>query len=935
MGLVEDLREELARGEVLVVVGTGVSIQATGGAECAKWDGLIRDGIEHAVGTGQLTEAVAKTLRGRLKKNSVKDLLAVAQKVSEALGAPDGGEFRRWLRESVGNLELKDGSIIDAVHALGAPIATTNYDDLLTRGRGTEHVPWTDVPAAQEIHRGDRDNVVLHLHGCFDHPESVVLGVKSYSTILKSRGAQAIQQALAAHKSLLFIGCGEGLSDPNFGALLKWIGAAFGKTIYRNYRLCLTKEQKPPEGRLFYVPYGDDFKDLAPFLRDLAPRKASFALPNPGYCFGREREVEEVVTALLADRPQPLPILGGPGMGKTTIALTALHDARVAERFRERRWFVRCDGVNTRTELAAAIARTLGLAVTPNVEPDVLAVLTARPAALVLDNGETPLDADGAQVEELLSVLATINSLALAITIRGHRRPPGVPWRATTEPDALPEGPAIEAFVAASGKPHFADDPHLPRLLAVLDGVPLAITLMAHFAEMFNALEPVWSRWEKKRTAMLREGDTRLTNLRVSYELSIGVLSAAARRLLSVLATLPDGVAHRDLEGIFAGPDDSADELRRRALVFEEGQRMRMRAPLREYVVAECAPDPDDGQRVVAYYLALAARQGQKVGAAGGVDAVARLAPEVANVEAMLERSRSVSAYDLVITLGGWERLMRFTGLGSTRPIERIVSSGVDANRSHPVLQASVFLTLGNIALDRWNHDEARARYQQALMLFRQVEEVVSEAYCIRGLGDIALLRSDYDEARRLFEQALRLLQEEADVHATANCIQRLGDVALKCSDNETARVRYEESLPLYRQVSDMQGEANVIWSLGDLARVRSDHKTARACYEEALPLYRQVGDLLGEANCSLCIGMLAKALGTRDEAEFHYRAALRLYERIGNRYSIGLAHLRLAEVVADAGARTAHVGAAREAWQSIKRDDLIAKYLHNEFEVG
>lgn len=500
--LVEDLRGELARGEVLVVVGTGVSIQATGGAECAKWDGLIRNGIAHAVGTNLLTEDAAQKLRNRLKKNTVRGLLAVAETVSKALGAPDGGEFRRWLRESVGKLELKDHSVIDAIHALGAPIATTNYDDLLTRDRGMDHVPWTDVPAAQEILR-DHRRAVLHLHGCFDHPESVVLGVKSYAKVLKSRGAQAIQQALAANKSFLFIGCGEGLADPNFGALLKWIEEAFGKAIFRHYRLCRKSEAKPPEGRLFGVPYGDDFKDLTPFLRSLAPRKPTFVLPPAGYCFGREREVEEVVTALLADDPRPLPILGGPGMGKTTIALTALHDERVEERFRERRWFVRCDGVSTRTELAAAIARTLGLPVTPNVEPDLLAALAARPAALVLDNGETPLDADGAQVEELLSVLAMIDSLALVVTIRGHKRLPGVPWRATTEPDLLAEGPAIEAFVAASGKPQFASDALLPRLLATLDGVPLAITLMAHFAEMFDTLEPVWSRWEKKRTAML------------------------------------------------------------------------------------------------------------------------------------------------------------------------------------------------------------------------------------------------------------------------------------------------------------------------------------------------------------------------------------------------------------------------------------------------
>src|SRR5215213_4811496 len=151
--LVEDLRVDLALGEVLVVVGTGVSIQATGNADCARWDGLILNGIEHAVQTNLLSESAATRLRNRLNKKTTKDFLAVAQAVSKALGAPDGGEFRRWLAETVGSLEVKARTLIDAIHALGAPIATTNYDDLLTRGRGIEHVPWTDVAAAQEILR--------------------------------------------------------------------------------------------------------------------------------------------------------------------------------------------------------------------------------------------------------------------------------------------------------------------------------------------------------------------------------------------------------------------------------------------------------------------------------------------------------------------------------------------------------------------------------------------------------------------------------------------------------------------------------------------------------------------------------------------------------------------------------------------------------------
>jgi tetratricopeptide (TPR) repeat protein len=931
--LLNDLREDLSAGRVLVIAGTGISIQATGGAPAARWDGLIRSGIEHCVGIKRLTEAAAQPLREQLAAENVEARLTVAENVSEILGAPRGGEFRRWLGESMGRLELKDRAIVDAVHGLGAPIATTNYDDLLTRGRGIAHVPWTEGAAAHELVRGDRE-AVLHLHGCFDHPESVILGVRSYQKLLDSRGAQAIQQALVAHRTLLFIGCGDGLSDPNFGALLEWSAAAFGGSIYRHYCLCLAGERdalqkrRPADDRLFYVEYGSRYEDLVPFLRDLAPHKTLVTLPNPGYCFGREREVEEVVAALLADNPQPLPILGGPGMGKTTIALKALHDRRVAERFRERRWFVRCDGVKTRAELAAAIAGALNLPTTPNVEQAVLAALAAASGALVLDNGETPLDADGGQVEELLSILATLPSLALVVTIRGHKRPAGVPWGATTEPERLTDSAAAEAFVAASGKPHFAHDPDLPRLLVVLDGVPLAVTLMAHFAEMFDTLEPVWSRWEKKRTAVYKDGEARdrLKNLAVSYELSVDVLGDAARRLLSVLAMLPDGVALRDLEGVFADPDDAADELRRRALVFEEGQRVRMRAPLREYVAVAHPPDTDDERRVVDHYLGLAASEGEKLGRAGGAEAVARLAPEVANVEAMLGKGGRVLDDVLVRAVYGWAGLMRFTGLGSTGPIEQIAANAITDARTN--VAARSFKSLGDIALRRSDHETARRWYEEAQPLYRQLGHVQGEANCIRSLGNIALRRSDHETARGRYEEALPLYRQVGDVQGEANCIKRLGNIALERSDHETAQRRYEEALPLYRQVGAVLGEANCIKSLGDIALRRSDPETARRRYEEALPLYRQVGTVLGEANCIQGFGDISVAEGARDEAESKYREALALYERIGEPYSVGGAHLRLARLATEDASRTAHVTAAREAWLSVGREDLVEKWL-------
>jgi tetratricopeptide (TPR) repeat protein len=942
--LLDDLIEDLTKGTALLVAGTGVSIQASGGQPCASWDGLILDGIEHCVQTNLLEPDEAELLRGQLKAKDVGKMIEVAERISETLGAPGGGEFRRWLQESVGALDLRHREIIDAIHDLGVPIGTTNYDDFLTRGRGIDAVSWTDGPHAHEIIRGDRQGV-LHFHGHYDEPQSVVLGVRSYQKLLDSRGAQAIQQAVVANRTLLFVGCGDGLTDPNFAALLMWSAQLFGGDIYRHYCLCRTSELKTlqkrfsSDKRLFFIEYGKDYADLVPFLRDTlgaavkSRRPGHFAaLPPAGYCIGREREIEEVVSALLEDHPRPLPLLGGPGMGKTTIALAALHDKRVATRFDARRWFVRCDGVKNRAELAAAIATTLGLPITAAVEEAVMLSLAGGPGVLVVDNAETPLDADESDVEKLLASIAAIESLALIVTIRGQKRPRGVPWRTSLEAARLTESAAREVFLAVAGKSKFAEDPHLDRLLGALDGVAIAITLMARYSEVFDSLESVWSEWNKKRTAMLRDGEshTRETDITVSYELSIGVLSGAGRRLLTVLAMLPNGVALIDLETVFAGSEEPARELRRRSLAFEEGKRIRMLAPLREYVAAAYPPSPSDAQPAIDHYLGLAMNQGAKVGTAQGAEAVARLTPEVANVERMLAQSAVTTlAASVAKAVPGWAELMRFTGLGSMSLIEEIATRTLEAGMTMEA--AACMRSLGEIALRRWDRETARKWFESALPLFQQVGGLSGKADCIRGLGDIASGRSERDTAKKRYEEALPLYQRVGSLIGEANCITGLGDLALASSQRESARRRYEQALPLYEKGGSLLGEANCIHRLGDIALECSDHEAARKRYEEALPRYRKIGSLLGEANCIQSLGDIALKAGSRDEAEGRYLKALALYERLPAPYSIGIARRRLARLASVEAARRAHVSAARAAWRSIGRDDLIEK-LDAEF---
>jgi hypothetical protein len=320
--------------------------------------------------------------------------------------------------------------------------------------------------------------------------------------------------------------------------------------------------------------------------------------PRPARIFGRDQLVEDLVTTLLLDAPPPVAVLGGPGFGKSALCLAALHDQRVATRFGARRWFIRCDAANTAEDVLKEIALVLGLDVGPSLEQRILAALSEAFGVLVIDNAETPWWAAPLPTEELLSQLSGVSGLALIVAIRSQQRPYGPAWR---EPSLsvtpLNSADSRKVFLAIAGERH-ATDRHLADLLGALDGIPLAIELLAHAAEAEPNLEGLWRRWQQERVALLRraDGSTRLVNAAVSFELSIAGprMTDEARQLLSVMAVLPDGIGYADLPAVMPHqPDRAAAILRQVGLAFDEADRLRALAPIREHVISSHPPSSE------------------------------------------------------------------------------------------------------------------------------------------------------------------------------------------------------------------------------------------------------------------------------------------------------------------------------------------------------
>lgn len=284
--MIEDLRAAIADKQAVVFVGTGISLAASGSA-VAGWKGFLRNGVDRVAELrgSSLPPGWVQRQKDALEDGDLDELLGVAEGVSRKLGAPAGGEFRKWLRDTIGSLTCAHPEIPRALDLLGVPLVTTNYDDILESVCRRRAINWRQENQVARFAQNEPQPSVLHLHGHWEDSESIILGVRSYEAIQAHPLTQHTLRSLLLTRTVIFVGYGAGLSDPNFEPLRKWSSSALRGTEHRHYRLCLRQEAQEiaaehEEERIVPLVYGETYSELAAFLAGLARPSSPVQSPN-------------------------------------------------------------------------------------------------------------------------------------------------------------------------------------------------------------------------------------------------------------------------------------------------------------------------------------------------------------------------------------------------------------------------------------------------------------------------------------------------------------------------------------------------------------------------------------------------------------------------------------------------------------------------------
>ena len=287
-------------------------------------------------------------------------------------------------------------------------------------------------------------------------------------------------------------------------------------------------------------------------------------------------------------------------------------------------------------------------------------------------------------------------------------------WRDALQATPLSGDDPRRLFLAIAGASH-ENDAHLSRLLAALDGMPLAIELLAHAAEAEPDLQSVWRRWQTERSEMLKrgKGDQRLLSLAVSLELSIAGprMSDPARRLLALLGLLPNGIARGDVNTLLPGCGHAAvATLRHAALAFDEAGRIRCLAPIREYIAASYPPSRADYMNLLDYQLSMHR--------------------DVDNILRRAQHSKSVDEMDLALA-----SVRRVTGNTVKAILHALPTVHAASNADS---EALLFLHLARMSRMLGKYDDAQDCANKALSLYRQMGNAHGEADSIKELDAIA-----------------------------------------------------------------------------------------------------------------------------------------------------------------------------------------------------
>jgi predicted ATPase/DNA-binding SARP family transcriptional activator len=654
---------------------------------------------------------------------------------------------------------------------------------------------------------------------------------------------------------------------------------------------------------------------------------------------GRAEELTQLESYLQTPSCRLVTITGMGGTGKSWLALQAAAAATAA--FADGVYFVPLVGVagsdqaghpgleDVQQRLIMAISGAIGLELAGSASPlkQLGDYLRSKQLLLLFDNFEHLL-AGASLAGELLQLAPQLKILVTSrerltllgewiLALEGLDYPPlpapepdwGRPepppaeerWRTPAGLEQLAAYSAVQLLSQRTRqiKPDFrltpANGPAIARLCQLVEGMPLAIELIAAQLNTFSPADLVAAITTNldHLSAAWANLPGRQRSLRVTFEYSWSRLKPAEQASLAGLSVFRSGFSLAAAQAVAGADWEQLLTLVNKSLVRPGlTYRFELHELLRQFAaekLAGLAGDEAVQARHSAYYLNFLQKQETTLYGPEPQQAITDLRPELENIRQAWTWAAAGRDDWLAPSLAGLARFYEISGfiregaLTFNRAIDLFQIPLAKEGRQDPDAPSRVALLGWLLAHEAHfcdligRFDRAVALAQQAITLAQQIPSSALEAYGLIVWGSSRAKQGKYNEARQVLEPALALARTAGAARLEVLCLLNLGRAQDMNSDV------LEQAGQLAHQLGDHWLECQILNELGGVAVSQSRWDQARRYWQQALQYTLALNNPYRAATLQNNLGDVYRQLGDFERAMI-YQEALLTCRRTGNR---------------------------------------------------
>jgi non-specific serine/threonine protein kinase len=482
--------------------------------------------------------------------------------------------------------------------------------------------------------------------------------------------------------------------------------------------------------------------------------------------------------------------------------------------------------------------------------------------------------------------------------------------------------PGVQLFLerAAQHAPDWDQDNTngaVVRLCRLLDGLPLAIELAAHWVGHYTPdeiAEAIQADLDFL-AARTRDVPDRHRSLRAVFDYAWRALNAAEQQALMRISVFRGSFDRAAAQAVANVRVTTLVALVDKSLIQQAGiGRYSFHELLRQFAAQRLGASGDAAAvraQHAAHYLALAEQAAPELTKPDQANTLERLDRALDNLRAALSWMWEHEQTELGMRLAGALERFWFTRgyLSEGREwLERFLAPA-DALELPPAVCAQAFSAAGLLANTQGDHLQATRWLEQGLSCYRAAGDLAGAVRALTTLGGVAYDQGDLPGAVERWEQSLAQARVVGDLGEVARALGNIGEAEYHLGDLVSAAARHTEALALARQLGRTNLEAFQLGDLGNIARRQGDLVRATELHRQALELKYALG---APRQIAITLEDLASVAGAEGRGE---RAACLLGAASAVRETIGTPQAVPERLATEQAVAPARAALGEQAW--------------------